>query len=125
MTRTDARPRPRTANVLAVLAGLLSACGSGTTGDVAAGPADDPDVVIGAIDNAFDPASTAVDVDGPVVVELRNTGSAPHNLVATDGQVATELVPPGETVHFTIDPGASWSYECTLHPDMEGSISIG
>lgn len=48
-----------------------------------------------------------------------------HDVVSTDGErIESELFPKGETFSFTPTRTGSIHYVCTIHPGMEGSITV-
>jgi plastocyanin len=48
-----------------------------------------------------------------------------HDVVSTDGEkIESELFPKGESFSFTPTRGGSIHYVCTIHPGMEGSITV-
>lgn len=121
-------PRPRRTGTRSTTtlgsALLVAACGPASAVTVVDGPADSPDLVIEAADNVFEPDTTTVPA-GPVSVELRNVGEAAHNLVSQDGEVTTGLLDSGQVVSFTIDLDTDLVYRCTVHPGMDGRLSVG
>jgi plastocyanin len=48
-----------------------------------------------------------------------------HDVVSTDGEkIESRLFPKGETFSFTPTRAGSIHYVCTIHPGMEGSITV-
>ncbi|HST43349.1 MAG TPA: cupredoxin domain-containing protein [Conexibacter sp.] len=48
-----------------------------------------------------------------------------HDVVSTDGErIESELFPNGESFSFTPTRAGSIHYVCTIHPGMEGNITV-
>lgn len=77
----------------------------------------------------FDPASVTVPAGSSVslVFENRST-SVPHNLTFGDpiNEATATIVDPGgsETLEFTAPDPGDYTYMCTLHPGMEGTLTV-
>lgn len=117
--------RPRQPLLAAVgLLTLLAACGGGSsgsssTGTAGAGPiATDPTVEVS--DNRFTPDALTV-AAGTEVTWTWAEGSALHNVVG-DG-FESETQPAGIFVH-RFDTTGTFSYVCTLHSGMEGTVIV-
>jgi LPXTG-motif cell wall-anchored protein len=70
----------------------------------------------------FSPGSVTVSVGDTVT--WRNTGQAPHNATADDGSFATETINGGQSTSHTFDSAGSFSYICTIHPNMHGTVRV-
>ena len=105
-----------------LLAGCAGPSPTGGTAEITRGPEPGADVRLTALDNTFDP-TTASAGSGELVVELRNAGEIVHNLVSSDGQIATGPLEPGAVVSFPVTIDGEWNYSCTLHPGMDGMIT--
>ncbi len=53
-----------------------------------------------------------------------NDGEEPHTSTADDGMWDSGTLQPGESFSFTFDEPGSYSYLCTIHPDMTASINV-
>lgn len=124
MTRTrPARTRLMGAALVALLALALAAC------DQAATVADDPaaDAVATAdavtVENmAFAPDTLTVPA-GTTVTWTFADGAIPHDVVFDDGSVASEQLTDGTFSHTFEEPG-TYTYHCSLHPNMTGTIEV-
>jgi plastocyanin len=116
--------------VPAVLAFTLTACGGGGGGDGGDGgassgggtqatPAAGGGTTVAVIDNEFDPADLSVSAGDTVTWEWK--GAIPHN-VKGDG-FESEIQDEGTFTH-TFDSAGEYPYECTVHPGMEGTITV-
>lgn len=127
MTRTR---RLLLALVPAVLALTLTACGGGgdggSGGDEASGgeaqatpAAGGGGTTVAVIDNEFQPVDLSVSAGDTVTWEWQ--GNIPHN-VKGDG-FESEIQDEG-TFNHTFDSAGEYAYECTVHPGMEGTITV-
>ena len=71
-------------------------------------------------DFSFAPASVTVNVGESVT--WVNNGQAPHNAVG-DG-VSTPLLQSGESDSQTFSSAGTFSYICTIHPQMKGTVTV-
>jgi plastocyanin len=73
-------------------------------------------------DNFFSPSSLTINVGD--TVEWRNAaGGLPHNVTANDGSFASQTA-SSFTFSVTFDEAGTWSYLCTVHPEMTGVITV-
>jgi plastocyanin len=70
----------------------------------------------------FSPTSVSIAVGDTVT--WRNTGQAPHNATADDGSFATETINGGESTSHTFNQAGTFSYICTIHPQMKGTVRV-
>jgi plastocyanin len=70
----------------------------------------------------FSPSSVTVAVGDTVT--WRNTGQAPHNATADDGSFKTPDLNNGGSASHTFNTSGTFSYICTIHPNMHGSIRV-
>jgi plastocyanin len=72
---------------------------------------------------AFDPKSVTVKVGQ--TIEWVNKDSVDHNVVATKGEnFKSDTFGKDGTYKYTVDKAGTIDYVCTLHPGMEGSITV-
>ncbi len=139
MTRTQRRG-PLAAAALAGLAGLaLAACGGGSqpaaaatqapAAPAAATPTAAPAPPAGAV------ATTSVDIAnfafGPAVITVRsgttvtwtNKDEDAHT-VAITGASASRPLQNGDTYTHTFGQPGTYSYICTIHPNMHGTVVV-
>jgi plastocyanin len=70
----------------------------------------------------FSPSSVTVAVGDTVT--WRNTGEAPHNATADDGSFRTPDLNQGQSASHTFDSAGTFSYICTIHPNMKGTVRV-
>jgi plastocyanin len=70
----------------------------------------------------FSPASVTVAAGDTVT--WRNTGQAPHNATADDGSFSTPDLNNGQSASHTFSRAGTFSYICTIHPNMHGTIRV-
>jgi len=70
----------------------------------------------------FSPANMTI-APGTTVTWVNN-GQAPHTSTADDGTWDSGTLRPGESFSFTFDQAGTYTYLCTIHPDMTGAITV-
>jgi plastocyanin len=75
---------------------------------------------IGVSDYQFEPADTTVQV-GDTVTWVWD-GAAQHNVVGEGFQSADQS---SGTFEHTFERPGTYRYACTIHPGMEGSVTVG
>jgi plastocyanin len=70
----------------------------------------------------FSPTSVSIAVGDTVT--WNNTGQAPHNATADDGSFKTPTIENGESASHTFTQAGTFSYICTIHPNMKGTIRV-
>jgi plastocyanin len=94
-----------------------SACASDDPVDRSASPGG---ATIGVSDYQFEPADTTVQV-GDTVTWVWD-GAAQHNVVGDEFQSADQS---SGTFEHTFERPGTYGYACTIHPGMEGSVTVG
>lgn len=85
-------------------------------------PADASQVVtVRVIDNKFEPAE--IEIKAGQAVRWVFEAQMDHDVVAEDGSFVSELMKSGEYVHVFDETGA-WPYDCSVHPEMTGKITV-
>lgn len=78
--------------------------------------------------NQFDPGEVSVPAGATVRLTFINDATVPHNLTFDDPiNAATAVtVQPGaeETIEFTAPEAGEYTFVCTLHPGMEGTLVV-
>jgi plastocyanin len=122
--------------VLAIAVALISACGNGPpSASGSGGPAVDvgtsgaklgsPDVKVEANDNlAFSPTSSAAKVDQ--IVQWTNVGSQTHNITFSGDAVGVSdtTLNGGDVWQVKFTKAGTYSYQCTIHSGMSGTIAV-
>lgn len=79
-------------------------------------------------DLRFDPEAASVAGGGTVQVSFENLSAVPHNLTfqdPIDAATATVVDPgAGDTITFEAPPPGDYQFVCTLHPGMDGTLTI-
>jgi LPXTG-motif cell wall-anchored protein len=70
----------------------------------------------------FDPGQITV-APGTTVTWV-NEGQAPHTTTADDGTWDSGTLQPGEDFSFTFDQSGTYTYHCSIHPDMTASVKV-
>jgi plastocyanin len=99
---------------------------------VSASPAGEAtDLTIGTDTGAelrFDPDAATVPTGARVALTFENRSTLPHNLTfnAPINVATSPIVAPGasETIEFTAPEPGAYPFVCTLHPGMEGTLTV-
>jgi hypothetical protein len=70
----------------------------------------------------FSPTSVTIAVGDTVT--WTNDGQAPHNATADDGSFHTPTIEHGQSASHTFSQAGTFSYICTIHPNMKGTIRV-
>jgi plastocyanin len=106
---------------LAAAAIGLAACGGSDDEPAAQSAAKSGGTAVAVADNSFSPATIEVAVGDTVTFE--NEGQIAHTVTGDDFDSGS--MAPGDTFTFTASDAGTFSYVCTFHPGMQGTISVG
>src|SRR5215218_11369374 len=53
-----------------------------------------------------------------------NDGQQPHTSTADDGTWDSGTLQPGDDYSFTFDKPGTYTYHCSIHPDMTATITV-
>ena len=73
-------------------------------------------------DFSFSPGTITIDQGDTVT--WTNNGPTPHSATANDGSFDTGIFPAGQSRSHTFDQSGSFSYFCTPHPYMKGTVVV-
>jgi len=75
-------------------------------------------------DFAFSPA--AMTIEAGDTVTWTNSDQAPHDVTVTKGPVAihSPMLAKGEHWSFTFTTAGTYSYICSIHPDMQATLTV-
>lgn len=104
---------------LLTVVGCAGSTAAPQSADVQAGGSD---ATVEMVDVAFEPDTVTVAVGRSVT--WVNQDSVSHNAVADDGSWKTEIFAEGGSVTLTFDTPGTYSYVCTLHPNMKGTVIV-
>ncbi|MEA2407807.1 MAG: hypothetical protein QOE69_1926 [Thermoleophilaceae bacterium] len=74
------------------------------------------------VDFSFSPATITV-TEGDSVT-WTNNGPTPHSATASDGSFDTGIFPKGQSRSHTFTEPGTYSYFCTPHPQMKGTVVV-
>jgi plastocyanin len=115
-----------TAVVAILAAGVLSSCASSNQNGTAETQPDGKTIVLieeKPLPGAYMPESVSIKAGSVVVFE--NKSSLPHNVVFEDPSLKdSPLMKTGESFAVNFKSSGEFSYVCTLHPVMRGSVSV-
>jgi plastocyanin len=107
--------------VVALLAGLAILAGAQTPVSVsAAPPAAGAEIEINNF--AFSPSTMTVPVGAQVT--WTNKDEIGHNVVSSDKTIKSQVLDTDEKFTFTFTQPGTFSYICTIHPRMKGTIVV-
>ena len=85
-------------------------------------PAPSPGGDVTIFDNGYTPSSKTITTGTTLV--WSNTGALPHTVTDTSGSFDSGFVMAGQTYARTFNTPGTYSYFCTLHPGMTGSVTV-
>ena len=78
--------------------------------------------------NQFVPAQAEAPTGAQVTLTFENVATVPHNLAFDEpiNQATATLVQPdeSETIQFTAPAPGDYQFVCTIHPGMEGTLTV-
>ena len=77
---------------------------------------------VGIHDFAFEPADMSVAVG--TTVTWSNEGPSDHTVTADDGSFDSGTVTAGSSFANTFDTAGTFTYHCSIHPQMTGTITV-
>ncbi len=114
-----------------VLLLILAACEADSTASPSADQQEPSvEVTVGTDEGAelqFDPTEISVTAGATVRLTFVNESIVAHNLVfIAPISAATATIQPGEeeTIEFTAPEAGEYTYVCTLHPGMQGTLTV-
>lgn len=57
-------------------------------------------------------------------VKWTNNDSVPHTVTSDSGAFASDNLAKGQSFEFTFDKEGTYSYHCSIHPSMKGTITV-
>jgi plastocyanin len=79
-------------------------------------------VNVNIVNFGYDPQQINLPVGGTVV--WRNSDADPHTATGDAGEWDTGILEQGQTANFTFATAGTYSYFCTVHPEMGGIITV-
>jgi plastocyanin len=120
MTRTRLRGRwLHVTAPLALVLAFLSLVSIGIGGQQATAQGTEAVTIAGF---AFSPA--ALTIEAGTTVTWTNQDSATHTATADDGSFDTGNIAQGQSVSITFDTPGTFTYHCSIHPNMVASITV-
>jgi len=66
-----------------------------------------------------------VSVPSGTQITWTNQDSDPHNVVADGGAFKSKTLAQGESYSYTFSSPGTFTYSCSIHPDMKGKVTVG
>lgn len=103
--------------------GITAGGGSGGSG-TAQTPfvVDGPQANVEMDDLDFSPRDLTINVGATVT--WTNKEAAPHDATSDDDEWETDLLQEGDTGSITFAEAGTFPYHCTVHPNMEGTVTV-
>ena len=112
----------RAITIAGLVAGALLIAACSSSSDTTTAPPDTGGDV--SIENfSFGPASTTVSV-GDTVTWTNNEDSVGHTTTSDDGLWKSDVLKPGDGFDRTFDEAGTFTYFCSIHSSMKGSITV-
>jgi hypothetical protein len=80
-----------------------------------------PQMPIDIADFAFEPATATEEIGVPIT--WTNRDSADHTVTFDTLDIDSGSIAPGETFTATLEIAGTYSYHCSIHPSMTGTIN--
>jgi plastocyanin len=80
-----------------------------------------PQTPIDIVDFAFQPATTTEEIGVPIT--WANAGSSDHTVTFDTLVIDSGSIAPGETFSTTLQLAGTYTYHCSIHPFMTGTIN--
>ncbi|HUP70902.1 MAG TPA: plastocyanin/azurin family copper-binding protein [Acidimicrobiales bacterium] len=100
---------------------VIPACGDDPEPAAGGGGAPGPTTVV-LKDIAFKPGTISVKTGDKVTWRFEDKG-IPHNVVAGDDSFKSDIKDSG-TFQHTFDKAGTFTYSCTVHPGMNGTVKV-
>lgn len=105
-----------------LLVATIAGCGGGEPSSSAPAAPLSGTVEVGMNRLKFEPADITVRTGTSIV--WTNLENVPHNVVSEEAGLASELIQKDGTYEKTVATPGEYGYVCTLHPGMEGTITV-
>jgi plastocyanin len=79
-------------------------------------------MAVSIIDFAYSPATTTIGVGGTVT--WTNSGSTAHTVTGDQGAFDSGNINPAGTFSFKFNTAGTYTYHCSIHPQMVGTIVV-
>lgn len=102
---------------------FVSGCGAsdqGSTVTTASSEASGPQVIIA--NHSFDPDTVTIDA-GETLTWVNQDGPN-HDVIADNGEFASQALSTGESFSFTFTDAGTYPYHCGIHPDMTATVIV-
>ena len=76
---------------------------------------------ISIVDFAYEPPISRQEIDGPII--WTNTGTVTHTVTFDNETIDSGPIAPSQTFSATLQTVGIYTYHCSIHPTMIGSIN--
>jgi plastocyanin len=117
------RSAPAAVLLVALVVGLGISALAARKGAATLGATQPPEARAVKIDNfSFGPDTLTVPVGATVT--WTNRDDMPHTVVSTEGVFKSKVLDTDEKFSFTFGKAGSYSYFCSIHPKMTGTVVV-
>jgi len=113
-------------SVLAGLIGLAIGCGSSSPSSPTNGTTGTPVSIVNGSSTltttAYSPNPVSISVGGTVT--WTNNDSTAHTATADNGSFSSGNIAPGGKFSQTFSTAGTFTYKCTIHPNMVGTVTV-
>ncbi|HEX7793816.1 MAG TPA: plastocyanin/azurin family copper-binding protein [Vicinamibacterales bacterium] len=113
-------------SVLAGLIGLAVGCGSSSPSSPSNGNTGTPVSIVAnsstLTTTAYSPNPVSISVGGTVT--WTNNDSTAHTATGDNGSFSSGNIAPGGKFSQTFSTAGTFTYKCTLHPNMVGTVTV-
>jgi plastocyanin len=113
-------------SVLAGLIGLTIGCGSSSPSSPSNGPTGTPVSIVSGSSTltttAYSPNPVSISVGGTVT--WTNNDVTAHTATGDDGSFNSGTMAAGATFSRTFSAAGTFTYHCTIHPGMVGTVTV-
>ncbi len=108
--------------VVAGLAGCGGGGGADTATEAASGAAGGAGEAVEIVDFSYKPADLTVSKG--TTVEFTNEDSTAHTATAKGGAFDSGTIQPGKSSKVTLGQAGTFTYSCSFHPFMKGTVTV-
>jgi plastocyanin len=111
--------------ILAGLIGLAIGCGSSSPSSPSGNAGTPVSIVSGSstlTTTAYSPNPVSISVGGTVT--WTNNDATAHTATGDDGSFSSGSIAPGATFSRTFPTSGTFTYHCTIHPGMVGTVTV-
>ena len=107
---------------LLALAVIAVSCGYGSSDSGGSATVSGTEAAVSMKSQSFSPSDLTIDKGATVT--WTNNDSTTHTVTADGGAFSSGNLAPGKTFNYTFSQTGTFSYHCTIHSNMKGTITV-